>query len=99
MAEEHEKGSGGRVVANVQAPPSRSCRVLPPVFGRVWARLKRLPWYRFAAGVVAGSAGAALPALLRRRGPGVSPPEVAVTLPGGPLPRRAGSDIQPPVGR
>ena len=46
-------------MANVQAPPSRSAPVLPAVVARLWARLKRLPWYRFAAGVVAGIPGLA----------------------------------------
>jgi len=73
-------------VANVKAPPSRWDPVLPPVFGRLWARIKRFPWYRFAAGVVAGAPGLALTFFMRLSGIGVFLPEVAVDFTVGRIP-------------
>ena len=52
--------------------------MLPPVLGRVWARIRRLPWYRFAAGIIAGAPGLALTFFMRISGIGVFLPEIAV---------------------
>ncbi len=72
--------------ANVQAPPSRWARVVPAVLARLWARVKRLPWYRFAAGVVAGIPGLALTFAMRLGGLGVFLPEIAVDFTVGRIP-------------
>ena len=73
-------------MANVQARPSCSAPVFPAVLARLWARLKRLPWYRLAAGVVAGIPGLALTFAMRLGGLGVFLPEIAVDFTVGRIP-------------
>ncbi len=51
-----------------------------------WAFFRRLPWYRFAAGVVAGGAGLLVTFFLRAFGLGVFLPEVAVEFVVGRIP-------------
>ena len=60
--------------------------MLPTVVARLWARLKRLPWYRLAAGVVAGIPGLALTFAMRLGGLGVFLPEIAVDFTVGRIP-------------
>ena len=73
-------------MANVKVPPSRCERVLPAVVARLWARVKRFPWHRFAAGVVAGTPGLALTFAMRLGGLGVFLPEIAVDFTVGRIP-------------
>jgi len=47
-------------------------------FGAVRAFVRRLPWYRFGAGVIAGGAGLVVTFLMRSFGLGVFLPEIAV---------------------
>jgi len=51
-----------------------------------WARLKRLPWYRFAAGIAAGAPALALTFFMRILGLGVFLPEIAVDFTVGRIP-------------
>jgi DMSO/TMAO reductase YedYZ molybdopterin-dependent catalytic subunit len=51
-----------------------------------WAFIRRLPWYRFAAGAVAGGAGLLVTFVLRVLGLGVFLPEVAVEFVVGRIP-------------
>ncbi len=60
--------------------------MLPAVLARLWARLKKLPWYRFAAGIVAGAPGLALTFAMRLGGLGVFLPEIAVDFTVGRIP-------------
>ena len=53
---------------------------------QLWALLRGLPWYRFAAGAVAGGAGLLVTFLLRAFGLGVFVPEVAVDFAVGRIP-------------
>ncbi len=60
--------------------------MLPAVLARLWARLKKLPWYRFAAGIAAGAPGLALTFAMRLGGLGVFLPEIAVDFTVGRIP-------------
>src|SRR2546427_6105764 len=53
---------------------------------QLWAHIRGLPWYRFAAGAVAGGAGLLVTFLLRAFGLGVFVPEVAVDFAVGRIP-------------
>src|SRR5207245_3892119 len=53
---------------------------------RLRAFVRRLPWYRFAAGVVAGGVGLLVTLLMRAFGLGVFPPEIAVDFVVGRIP-------------
>jgi len=59
-------------------PPRGLREVVREGFRRTWRLVRGLPWWRFAAGVVAGAAGLGLSLLLRLWGLGVFLPEVAV---------------------
>ena len=74
-----------RTVANVQDRGRGLPRVLAAVKVRLKA-LRKLPWYRFAAGVVAGAVGLGLTLLLRLFGLGVFLPEIAVDFAVGRIP-------------
>src|SRR2546430_3684861 len=52
----------------------------------LWAFIRRLPWYRFAAGALAGGAGLLVTFVLRVFGLGVFLPEVAVDFVVGRIP-------------
>src|SRR5881296_286034 len=52
----------------------------------IWAFIRRLPWYRFAAGALAGGAGLLVTFVLRVFGLGVFLPEVAVDFVVGQIP-------------
>lgn len=56
------------------------------VWTRSWAFVRGLPWYRFAAGALAGSAGLLITFFLRLYGLGVFLPEVAVDFVVGRIP-------------
>jgi|SRR5437773_6880268 len=60
--------------------------MVPAVLARLWARLKKLPWYRFAAGALAGAPGLALTFAMRLGGLGVFLPEIAVDFTVGRIP-------------
>jgi len=53
---------------------------------RLWSFVGRLPWYRFAAGVLAGGAGLLVTFLMRAFGLGVFLPEIAVDFVVGRIP-------------
>lgn len=53
---------------------------------RLWSFVRRLPWYRFAAGVLAGGAGLLVTFLMRAFGLGVFLPEIAVDFVVGRIP-------------
>ena len=53
---------------------------------RLWSFFGRLPWYRFAAGVLAGGAGLLVTFLMRAFGLGVFLPEIAVDFVVGRIP-------------
>lgn len=53
---------------------------------QLWSRIRRLPWRRFAAGALAGSAALVLTLILRLLGLGVFLPEVAVDFVVGRIP-------------
>lgn len=59
---------------------------MPGAWRRARAALRRLPWYRFAAGAIAGGAGLLLSLILRLYGLGVFLPEVAVDFVVGRIP-------------
>src|SRR5256885_14526054 len=65
--------------------PRRSPRVADG-WKRLRASIRRLPWYRFAAGVVAGGVGLLVTFLMRAFGLGVSLPEIAVDFVVGRIP-------------
>jgi len=52
----------------------------------LWAYIRRLPWYRFAAGVLAGGAGLLVTFFMRAFGLGVFLPEIAVDFVVGRIP-------------
>ncbi|HVG36840.1 MAG TPA: hypothetical protein VNA10_03830, partial [Thermoplasmata archaeon] len=53
---------------------------------RLWSFVGRLPWYRFAAGVLAGGAGLLVTFIMRAFGLGVFLPEIAVDFVVGRIP-------------
>jgi len=53
---------------------------------RLWSFIRRLPWYRFAAGALAGGAGLLVTFLMRAFGLGVFLPEIAVDFVVGRIP-------------
>ncbi|HEV8595379.1 MAG TPA: hypothetical protein VGR51_07615, partial [Thermoplasmata archaeon] len=59
-------------------PPNGVVGRVAAVLRRMWARVRGLPWRRFAAGGVAGACALLLTFLLRLFGLGVFLPEVAV---------------------
>src|SRR2546423_14125610 len=65
--------------------PRRSPRVADG-WKRLRASIRRLPWYRFAAGVVAGGVGLLVTFLMRAFGLGVFLPEIAVDFVVGRIP-------------
>src|SRR5437867_4010643 len=65
--------------------PRRSPRVAEG-WKRLWAFIRRLPWYRFAAGVLAGGAGLLATFFMRAFGLGVFLPEIAVDFVVGRIP-------------
>ena len=65
--------------------PRRSPRVAEG-WKRLWAFIRRLPWYRFGAGVLAGGAGLLAMFLMRAFGLGVFLPEIAVDFVVGRIP-------------
>lgn len=77
-------GNPGRRLAYVQAlPDGWRLAAMGPKF---LSRIRRLPWYRFAAGVVAGGAGLLLTFILRILGIGAFLPEIAVDFVVGRIP-------------
>src|SRR5437016_6915494 len=65
--------------------PRRSPRVAEG-WKNLRAFIRRLPWYRFAAGVVAGGVGLLVTSLMRAFGLGVFLPEIAVNFVVGRIP-------------
>src|SRR5207244_13335315 len=53
---------------------------------KIWAFIRHLPWYRFAAGALAGGAGLLVTFFMRAFGLGVFLPEIAVDFVVGRIP-------------